>query len=81
MPFFEWLRQNSERYLLEDAQREMARKYLGQEPPRARSGPRTLFWRRVYVPVYRRLPWGVRRALIVAMPGSHRRRWGGRAPP
>lgn len=81
MPFFEWLRRNSERYLLEDAQREMARKYRGQEPPRAGGGPGAVFWRRVYVPVYRRLPWGVRRALIMAMPGSHRRGWGGRSPP
>jgi hypothetical protein len=81
MPFFEWLRRNSERYLLEDAQVEMARKYLGQEPPEATDGLGALFWRRVYVPVYRRLPWAIRRAIITAMPGSHKQSWGGRAPP
>jgi hypothetical protein len=81
MPFFEWVRRNSERYLLEDAQLEMARKYLGQEPPHEVHGPVEFFWRRIFVPAYRRLPWGIRRAIITAMPGSHRRQWGGRAPP
>lgn len=82
MPFFEWLRSNSEQYLLEDAQMQMARKYLGQDPPKpTERGLLPLFWRRLYVPVYRRLPWGVRRAIITSMPGSHKRSWGGRAPP
>jgi hypothetical protein len=81
MPFFEWLRSSSERYLFEDAQIQMARKYLGHEPQVDQTGIATLFWRRIYVPVYRRLPWGVRRAIITAMPGSHKRQWGGRAPP
>lgn len=81
MTFFEWLRRNSERYLLEAAQRDMARKYLGEEPPVLAAGPHAAFWRRVYVPAYRRLPWGIRRAIMKAMPWSHRRSWGGRAPP
>ena len=81
MAFFEWVRSNSERYLLEEAQLEMARKYLGEEPSQPVEGPMDLFWRRVFVPAYRRLPWQLRRAIITAMPGSHRREWGGRAPP
>jgi hypothetical protein len=82
MSFFEWVRSNSEHYLLEDAQIQMARKYLGQEPPANTEGsPLDFFWRRIFVPAYRRLPWRIRRAIITAMPGSHRRPWGGRAPP
>jgi hypothetical protein len=34
----------------------------------------------MFVPVYRRLPWGLRRAVIQAIPGSHRQRWQGRRP-
>ena len=81
MPFFEWVRRNSERYLLEAAQADMARRYLGRAGPRTLGGPGAFFWRRVFTPLYRRLPWRLRRAVIIAMPGSHRRRWTGRAPP
>jgi hypothetical protein len=76
-PLFEWLRRNSEHYLIEAAQADMARRYLGQMPDPPGAGPVAAFWRRVYVPVYRRIPWPVRRRLIVAMPGSHRRAWRG----
>ncbi len=81
MHFFEWVRRNSERYLLEAAQAEMARRYLGRPGPVTRSGPGAIFWRHVFTPLYRRLPWRLRRAIIIAMPGSHRRRWTGRGPP
>lgn len=95
---FEWLRRNSEHYLIEAAQADMARRYLGRVPGtpgqsgqpalpgqggrwgaarRPGEGLTAAFWRRVYVPVYRRIPWSVRRRLIVAMPGSHRRSWQG----
>lgn len=80
MPFFEWVRRNSEHYLLEAAQRDMARRYLGRPGPRYRGSPGAFFWRRIFTPLYRRLPWRLRQAIIVAMPGSHRR-WRGRAPP
>lgn len=76
-PLFEWLRRNSERYLMEAAQADMARRYLGQMPDPPQRGLVDAFWRRVYVPVYRRIPWPLRRRLIVAMPGSHRRSWRG----
>ena len=77
---FQWLRRNSEHYLIEAAQADMARRYLGHAPhPLEMPEHRlvTAFWRRVYVPAYRRIPWAVRRRLIVAMPGSHRRTWQG----
>jgi hypothetical protein len=65
-----WLRRNSERYLMADAQAQMARRYLGREGP---VGVDNAFWRRVFVPVYRLLPWQLRNAVLRAMPGSHRR--------
>ncbi len=81
MPFFEWLRRNSERYLLEAAQAEMAHRYLDRPRPRYQWSLGRAFWRYVFTPIYRRLPWRLRRSIIIAMPGSHRRRWQGRGPP
>lgn len=75
-----WLRTNAEHYLLEAAEQDLAKKY-GLLPPIRRRGPMTFFWRRMFVPVYRMLPWGVRRWIMGIMPGSHRRRWHDRAPP
>ncbi|CAN5181860.1 hypothetical protein BH20ACT9_BH20ACT9_11380 [soil metagenome] len=72
----QWLRRNSERSLMDAAEEDLARRYLGRGGPAGRQGPATLFWRRVFVPVYRALPWGVRQTALRAMPGSHRRRWG-----
>jgi hypothetical protein len=78
--FGEWLRANSERYLLEAAQAEMARRYLDsdRQPARRRGA---FLWRRVFVTAYRRVPWSVRNAIIQTMPGSHRRTWTTRRPP
>jgi hypothetical protein len=74
MSFPQWLRANSEHYLLLDAQARAAAKYgLAAPPPPART--RELFWRKVFVPVYRLLPWSVRRFTIGIMPGSHRQEW------
>jgi len=72
--FAAWLRGNSERYLLEAAQTELARQ-VGRSPPVGATGPAALLWRRVFVPVYRRLPWPVRHRIMSRMPGSHRRVW------
>lgn len=80
MSFSEWLRGNSERYLLEAAQRDMARRH-GLPSPSAGGGPMAFVWRWIFVPVYRLLPWGLRRWIMHLMPGSHRRRWEERAPP
>jgi hypothetical protein len=81
MRFFQWLRSNSEQYLLEAAQRDMARKYLDRPGPVVHAGAKAWFWRSIFTPVYRLLPWGLRRRIMQLMPGSHRRRWAGRAPP
>ena len=77
MRFFEWLRRNSEEYLLEASQRDMAKRF-GLPAPKGRRG--AILWRYLFTPIYRLLPWRLRKAIIVAMPGSHRR-WKGRAPP
>ncbi|CAA9276153.1 MAG: hypothetical protein AVDCRST_MAG54-3287, partial [uncultured Actinomycetospora sp.] len=34
-----------------------------------------LFWRRVFAPTYRALPWSLRHRVMRAMPGSHRQTW------
>lgn len=87
MSFAEWLRVNSQRYLLEASEREMAEQYLGAAPPLEGGGVEALFWRKVFVPAYRLVPWSVRRSIMQLMPGSHRRYWSykaqvsGRAPP
>jgi hypothetical protein len=71
--FSHWLRQNSEHYLLVDAQRQMAAKYGKAAPPP--HGWRDRFWLGVFAPVYRVLPWKLRRFTIQMMPGSHRQTW------
>ena len=74
MSFPKWLRENSEHYLLLDAQRRMAAKYSRPPPPPAR-GLQERFWLQVFAPVYHRLPWKLRQSTIRMMPGSHRRKW------
>ena len=74
MAFTGWLRQNSEHYLMIDAQRRMAAKYGRPVPPKPR-GLTERFWLDVFAPVYRLLPWKVRRFTIQLMPGSHRQQW------
>jgi len=76
MGLFRWIRSNSERFLIEAAQRRAAEGYFGKSalPPRPTG---QLFWRRVFVPIYRRLPWSLRLTVIRTMPGSHRKRWRG----
>jgi hypothetical protein len=74
MPFFHWLRSNSEHALLADAQRRMAAKY-GANPPARPHGLKDRWWRQVFAPVYRILSWGLRRTTMQAIPGSHRRGW------
>lgn len=74
MSFSGWLRKNSEHYLLVDAQKQMAAKYR-LNPPTPPRGVRDRFWRQVFTPVYRVLPWSLRNRIIQSLPGSHRRRW------
>jgi hypothetical protein len=79
MSFPKWLRSNSEHYLLCDAQDRVARQ-KGFNPPNSPHGLKDRFWRQVFVPVYRVLPWGLRRVAIQALPGSHRKPWPKRSP-
>ncbi|HEX3620814.1 MAG TPA: hypothetical protein VHT97_00705 [Acidimicrobiales bacterium] len=74
MAFAGWLRQNSEHYLMIDAQRQIAEKY-GRPPPPKPRGLAERFWLDAFAPVYRLLPWKVRRFTIQLMPGSHRQAW------
>lgn len=73
--FFLWLRTNSQKYLLEAEQADLALRYLGRPGPVGPRTPQVLFWKYVFVPLYRRLPWKVKHFVILAMPGSHRRQW------
>ena len=73
MSFSRWLRATSEHYLMVAAQEEVAAKYRVPWPRRARGAE--VFWLRVYVPLYRAVPWPVRSALMRGMPGSHRMTW------
>ena len=74
MSFFRWLRSNSEHALLRDAQRRVATRYGANQPARPH-GLKDRWWRQVFAPVYRILPWGLRRTTMQAIPGSHRRGW------
>jgi hypothetical protein len=71
--FSRWLRARSEHYLMLAAQRDMATKYH-INPPHTPHGTQAL-WIRLYVPVYRALPWRLRNFVIQQMPGSHRMPW------
>jgi hypothetical protein len=66
-----WLRVNSQRYLLRDSQARIARR-RGFAPPKATG---SFFWTKIFIPVYRVAPWGVRSRFMAAMPGSHRQQW------
>lgn len=72
-----WLRANAEHHLLRDAQARVARQ-LGIAPPPAHG---SFFWVRIFVPVYRLTPWAIRRRVMVALPGSHRKAWPSPTPP
>ena len=66
-----WLRTNSQKYLLRDSQARIASKY-GIAPPDTHG---SIFWTKVFVPIYRVLPWAVCSRAMALMPGSHRQRW------
>jgi hypothetical protein len=74
--FFWWVRTNSQKYLLEAVQADLARQYLDRQPTVGPRTPQRMFWKYLFVPIYRRLPWKVKHFVILAMPGSHRRQWG-----
>jgi hypothetical protein len=74
MSFAHWLRSNSEHYLLQDSQARIARAQ-NVNPPRKPRSLKDRFWRQIFAPIYRRLPWAIRKRAIQALPGSHRRDW------
>jgi hypothetical protein len=66
-----WLRENAQHHLLRDAQARVARAHGVTPPPPAGS----FFWTKVFIPVYRLTPWAIRRRVMAALPGSHRKDW------
>lgn len=72
---FQWVRTNSQKYLLEAAQTDLAFRDLNRPGPVSPPGLQVFFWKRLFVPLYRRIPWNIRRAIILAMPGSQRQGW------
>ena len=55
------------------AQEKIAAKYRVPPPPPPHG--MDVFWRRVYVPAYRAVPWPARSFLMRLLPGSHRMTW------
>jgi hypothetical protein len=78
--FSRWLRSNSEHYLVIAAQAKIARRH-GVAGPTTAHGLAAFFWLKIFVPIYRILPWPVRHRIMRSMPGSHRRSWQYPAPP
>jgi hypothetical protein len=76
--FSEWLRKNAEKYLLEAAADEMATRYpdLCAKPYREK-GFIPYLWRNIFVPIYSRIPWSVRKKMILltAYPTGERPHW------
>jgi hypothetical protein len=68
-----WVRERSEHYLMIDAQNKVASR-LGTTRPLPPRGAE-IFWRRVYVPIFHRLPLKLRSSIIARMPGSHQKAW------
>lgn len=68
---FVWLRTNSQHYLLRDSQARIARKH-GYAPPDTAG---SFFWTSIFLPIYRVMPWGLRKRIMVAIPGSHTKQW------
>jgi hypothetical protein len=76
--FGEWLRKNAEKYLLEAAADKMAARYpsLCAKPYREKGiGP--FFWRNIFVPIYSRVPWSIRKKMILltSYPAGERPYW------
>jgi hypothetical protein len=76
VPLSQQLRQTAEFHLRAAAEDDMIRRHPERAAARRDDDTvTTLFWRDVFVPLYRRLPWWLRLSALRAMPGSHHRRW------
>lgn len=76
--FGEWLRKNAEKYLMEAASDEMAAHYPNFcAKPYREKGLVPFFWRSVFVPVYSKIPWDIRKKIILrsSYPGGERPQW------
>lgn len=73
MRFARTLREVSERHLMTAAARQIAAKYDATPPPPPKGID--LFWQKIYVPAYYRLPLKMRTMVMERLPGSHRRTW------
>lgn len=74
MAFSFWLRVNAQHYLVVAAQSEIAKRH-GVAGPVHDGGVKEFVWLRMFVPMYRVLPWRLRQFVMRSMPGSHRRTW------
>ena len=68
MSLVQWLRRTSERHLMVDAMDKVGTK-LGANTPLPPRGSE-IFWRRIYVPMFHRLPPRMRNGMIARMPGG-----------
>jgi len=68
-----WVRSVSEKHLMIAAQNTVADRY-GTPRPHTVTGA-DLFWQKLYVPLFHRLPAGLRDGVVQRMPGSHRQHW------
>ncbi len=69
-----WLRKNAEHYLLVGAQKQVAAAY-GHVARLPKPGLKGEFFLRLFVPIYRLIPWKLRLAILQRLPGSHRQTW------
>lgn len=68
-----WVRATSEHHLMVAAQDEVGARLRANRPKPPRGTE--IFWRKLYVPLFHRLPPKTRDAIIARMPGSHRQPW------
>jgi hypothetical protein len=76
--FGQWLRHNAEKYLLEAAADEMAARYPDFcAKPYRQKGLVPFFWRNIFAPIYLRIPWNVRKKMILlsSYPSGERPHW------
>ncbi len=76
--FGQWLRKNAEKYLLEAADDEMIFQYPEYcAKPYRDKGSTPFFWRNIFVPIYLKIPWSIRKKIILysSYSGGKRPHW------